>query len=32
VTELSSTERRDALMTNAPGASKGLFLVPKVIE
>jgi len=32
VTEVSSTERRDALMANAPGASKGLFLVPKVIE
>ncbi|MDN4016281.1 Asp-tRNA(Asn)/Glu-tRNA(Gln) amidotransferase subunit GatC [Zwartia panacis] len=32
VTEVSSTERREALMANAPGASKGLFLVPKVIE
>ena len=32
VTEVTSTERRDALMANAPGASKGLFLVPKVIE
>jgi aspartyl-tRNA(Asn)/glutamyl-tRNA(Gln) amidotransferase subunit C len=32
VTEVSSTERRDTLMANAPGASKGLFLVPKVIE
>jgi aspartyl-tRNA(Asn)/glutamyl-tRNA(Gln) amidotransferase subunit C len=32
VTEISSTERRTALMANAPGASEGLFLVPKVIE
>lgn len=32
VTEISSTERRESLMANAPGASKGLFLVPKVIE
>jgi aspartyl-tRNA(Asn)/glutamyl-tRNA(Gln) amidotransferase subunit C len=32
VTEVTSTERRDALMANAPGASKGHFLVPKVIE
>lgn len=32
VTEVSSTERRDALMANAPGSAKGLFLVPKVIE
>lgn len=32
VTETSSTERREALMANAPGASNGLFLVPKVIE
>ena len=32
VTEVSSTERRDALMANAPGAANGLFLVPKVIE
>jgi len=32
VTEVSSAERRDALMANAPGASQGLFLVPKVIE
>lgn len=32
VTEVSSTEQRAALMANAPGASEGLFLVPKVIE
>lgn len=32
VTEVSSVERRAALMANAPGASEGLFLVPKVIE
>ena len=32
VTEISSTERRTALMANASGASEGLFLVPKVIE
>lgn len=32
VTEVSSPERRAALMANAPGASEGLFLVPKVIE
>lgn len=32
VTEASSIERRAALMANAPGASEGLFLVPKVIE
>lgn len=32
VTEVSSAERRAALMANAPGASEGLFLVPKVIE
>ena len=32
VTEASSTERREALMANAPGAREGLFLVPKVIE
>ena len=32
VTEQSSTERRAALMANAPGAANGLFLVPKVIE
>jgi len=32
VTEITSTERRAALMANAPGAANGLFLVPKVIE
>lgn len=32
VTEVSSAEQRAALMANAPGASEGLFLVPKVIE
>jgi aspartyl-tRNA(Asn)/glutamyl-tRNA(Gln) amidotransferase subunit C len=32
VTELSSPERREALMVNAPGKAEGLFLVPKVIE
>lgn len=32
VTETSSTERRQALMANAPGARDGLFLVPKVID
>ncbi|HBI83161.1 MAG TPA: Asp-tRNA(Asn)/Glu-tRNA(Gln) amidotransferase GatCAB subunit C [Alcaligenaceae bacterium] len=32
VTEAGSTERRQALMANAPGARDGLFLVPKVIE
>jgi aspartyl-tRNA(Asn)/glutamyl-tRNA(Gln) amidotransferase subunit C len=32
VTETSSTERRAALMANAPGARDGLFLVPKVID
>lgn len=32
VTEVSSVEQRAALMANAPGASEGLFLVPKVIE
>jgi len=32
ITEVSSAEQRAALMANAPGASEGLFLVPKVIE
>ena len=32
ITEASSTERREALMANAPGKAEGLFLVPKVIE
>ncbi len=32
VTEITSTERRSALMANAPGARDGLFLVPKVID
>jgi len=32
VTEVSSPERREALMVNAPGQAEGLFLVPKVIE
>jgi aspartyl-tRNA(Asn)/glutamyl-tRNA(Gln) amidotransferase subunit C len=32
ITEVASSERRAALMANAPGASEGLFLVPKVIE
>jgi aspartyl-tRNA(Asn)/glutamyl-tRNA(Gln) amidotransferase subunit C len=32
VTEISSPERREALMVNAPGKAEGLFLVPKVIE
>lgn len=32
VTELTSSERRTALMANAPGARDGLFLVPKVID
>ncbi|PHY07269.1 MAG: Asp-tRNA(Asn)/Glu-tRNA(Gln) amidotransferase GatCAB subunit C [Alcaligenaceae bacterium] len=32
VTEVSSVQRREALMANAPGAAEGLFLVPKVIE
>ncbi len=32
VTEVSSIERRAALMANAPGAHDGLFLVPTVIE
>jgi aspartyl-tRNA(Asn)/glutamyl-tRNA(Gln) amidotransferase subunit C len=32
VTEVSSPERREALMANAPGKAEGLFLVPKVIE
>ena len=32
VTEISSTERRNALMANAPGVKEGLFLVPKVID
>lgn len=32
VTEISSTDRRAALMANGPGVSEGLFLVPKVIE
>lgn len=29
---VTETDRRDALMANAPAAEKGLFLVPKVIE
>jgi Asp-tRNA(Asn)/Glu-tRNA(Gln) amidotransferase C subunit len=32
ITEVSSPERREALMVNAPGKADGLFLVPKVIE
>lgn len=32
VTEVSSEERRAALMANGPGVRDGLFLVPKVIE
>lgn len=32
VTEVTSTERREALMANAPGKRDGLFLVPKVID
>ena len=32
LTEISSVERRDALMANAPGSAQGLFLVPKVLE
>ena len=32
VTEITSTERREALMANAPGKRDGLFLVPKVID
>ncbi len=32
VTEVASTERRAALMSNAPGTHDGLFLVPTVIE
>jgi aspartyl-tRNA(Asn)/glutamyl-tRNA(Gln) amidotransferase subunit C len=32
VTETTSTDRRSALMANAPGARDGLFLVPKVID
>jgi aspartyl-tRNA(Asn)/glutamyl-tRNA(Gln) amidotransferase subunit C len=32
ITEVASAEQRAALMANAPGASEGLFLVPKVIE
>lgn len=32
ITEVSSPERREALMANAPGKAEGLFLVPKVIE
>ena len=32
VTEATSTERRSALMANAPGVREGLFLVPKVID
>jgi len=32
ITEVSSAERREALMANAPGKAEGLFLVPKVIE
>ncbi len=32
VTEQTSSERRTALMANAPGARDGLFLVPKVID
>ncbi len=29
---VTEPDRRDALMSNAPAADKGLFLVPKVIE
>jgi aspartyl-tRNA(Asn)/glutamyl-tRNA(Gln) amidotransferase subunit C len=29
---VTETDRRNALMANAPAAEKGLFLVPKVIE
>jgi len=32
VTEITSAERREALMANAPGKRDGLFLVPKVID
>ena len=32
VTEMTSTDRRAALMANGPGVHDGLFLVPKVIE
>lgn len=32
VTETASIERRDALTTNAPAFTDGLFLVPKVME
>ena len=32
VTEMTSTDRRSALMANGPGVRDGLFLVPKVIE
>ena len=32
VTEITSTERREALMAHAPGKRDGLFLVPKVID
>ena len=32
VTEEASVARRDALTTNAPALSSGLFLVPKVVE
>jgi aspartyl-tRNA(Asn)/glutamyl-tRNA(Gln) amidotransferase subunit C len=32
VTEMTSTQRRAALMANGPGVRDGLFLVPKVIE
>jgi aspartyl-tRNA(Asn)/glutamyl-tRNA(Gln) amidotransferase subunit C len=32
VTEISSVDRRAALMANAPGSQEGLFLVPKVID
>lgn len=32
VTETGGVERRNALTTNAPAISDGLFLVPKVVE
>jgi aspartyl-tRNA(Asn)/glutamyl-tRNA(Gln) amidotransferase subunit C len=32
VTEVSSPDRRETLMVNAPAKVEGLFLVPKVIE
>ncbi|NLA88825.1 MAG: Asp-tRNA(Asn)/Glu-tRNA(Gln) amidotransferase subunit GatC [Alcaligenaceae bacterium] len=32
VTEADTIEQRDALMSNAPASTEGVFLVPKVIE